>query len=981
MSGSGNLRLAVPSEVEQLDVPSERAPRELVTASTRRSRVWVLGLVVLGIVTHLGWFGGGVLTAGDWGYLSGESLRGLMHAPSAWDGAAAFGQPNETLNGVPYQLVMGALATLGAPYALAERLVFFFPFAVLPLLSMFWLAGRFTRSDVGRAAAAAVYGLNTYILVIGTNQLTVAMAYAIAPFAVGAFLDALDRTRPSAVGRAVLAGVALAAATAYEPRVGYLIAGALVVLAVAFLIASRKPRRALASLGVALGTTIALHLYWILPAVTGGLSASVDALLPDDPFVSFANVVHALGLNHPFWTGGSPAAFVVQDPALPLLGLPILAAAAFCFADVRRDWRLLALGALALAGVFLVKGENAPLGGFYGWAFDNLPGFRLFRDMSKFNLYVALGYAVLVGIVVASAAARVTGVRRRRTKVLSPATLLSTLALVLAALAFGYSTWPAVAQRLGGTLESRTVPDGHSQLEQLLSDDDRFGRVLWLPAPTRFATSTERHPVVPATELVERLEAGQSGVVENKLAEIVGRSDFVEMARGLGIRYVAFDRLPDPAEWQGFGPGPGRVREAVRDWLDGDLAFVRVVSSRDLDVYRLRGRVDYAALKPPASSSASTVPAGNDIALPVRLARLRDEKLVSAPFTVGRTATFRIRWSRGRPAADEELTVLADEGSVAWRGPAVEARRLKLTGPRTYRLVVRSAAIDANVLKNGSFERGVWGPVGDALNYDDSSLADTRIAATASSEARTGLRALRLQARRHIAGVSSPLLDVPVGRTLVLSFVWRSVAGPRPSYAPYLGRAVPTRRVRLEGGAGWNRHVDVFDVDRRAEGVAISFYAGPGAREALTAALFDDVAVAVVPRWLEEVRLESVTAQDRKPLTVSDDLRRMTFSIGEPGAYTLRATSSYDPGWHGRFRVRLADGWTSVLQAEHVRTADAMNAWIVEVPEAPARVEAALSYRPQHAVTAGARASVVALFGLALLGLVFGFRYVRRART
>ncbi len=971
VNGSGKLSIVLTSE--QLDVPSERTPRELETFSTRRSRVWALGLVALGIVTHLGWFGGGVLTAGDWGYLSAESLRESVHAPSAWDATVAFGQPNETLSGVPYQLFMGSLAALGAPYAIVERVVFFFPFAVLPLLGMFWLAGRFTRSDLGRAAAAAVYGLNTYILVIGTNQLTVAMAYAIAPLAVGAFLDALDPKRPSAVGRAVLAGVALALATLYEPRVGYLIAVGLVVLAVAALLATAAPRRALASLGVALGTTVTLHLYWILPFSTGLLRTSVDELLPEDPFTSFANVLHAVALSHPFWTGGLPAVFVVHDPALPLFGLPILAAAAFLLTDVRRDWRLLALGALALAGVFLVKGENAPFGGVYGWAFDNLPGFRLFRDMSKFNLYVALGYAVLVGIVVAWAARNATAPGQRRVQALSGA------ALALAVLALGFSVWPALAQRLGGTLESRSVPDEYRQLERLLGGDDRFGRVLWLPSPTRFATSTEQHPLVHATELVQRLEAGRSGVVENELAEIVGRSDFAATARGLGIRYVAVDRDPDPTAWQGFGAGD--AREAVRVWLDDDLALVRVLSSRDLDVYLLRGRVEYAELtRPPASSSASRVPAGKDVLLPVRSARVRDEKLVSAPFTVGRTTTFRIRWSGGRPATDEELTVLTDEGSVAWRGPAAEARRLKLAGSGTYRLVVRSPGIDGNVVKNGSFERGVWGPVGDVLNYDNSSLEDARIAATSSSEARTGLRALRLQARRHLAGVSSPLLDVPAGSTAVLSFAWRSLAGPPPSYAPYLGGAVPTRRVGLEGGVGWNRQVDVFDVDGRADGVAISFYAGPGAGEARTVAVFDDVGVAVVPRWLEEVRLEPVTTQDRLPVNTSDDRRRMTFSVGVPGTYTLRATSNYDPGWHGHFRVRLGDGWASESQVEHVRTGDGMNAWILEVPKAPVRIEAAVSYQPQRWVTAGTVASVLAVSVLAILGLVRGLAYVRRLR-
>jgi hypothetical protein len=1004
--GSASLRpvvqLSAAPNVESLEPRRTRSHLGAVVAVAHGGTwMWVAGLAVLGVVTHLGWFGGGVLTASDWGYESAESLRALFEAPQAWDGTRAFGRPNETLSGVPYQLLMGGLGALGAPYALAERLVFFFPFAVLPLLGMFWLAGKFTSSHLGRAAAAAVYGLNTYILVIGTNQLTIAMAYAVAPFAIAAFLDALDRRR---LWKAVGAGFALAVATAYDPRIGYLVAGALLVLAVAAAAATRAVLRPLTTLGVALGTMIGLHLYWVLPVTVGGLSSSVTGLLPDEPFISFANLTHALALNHPFWTGGAPAVFVVQEPLLPLLALPLLAGSAFLLPHVRRDWALVAFGALALVGVFLVKGENAPFGSAYGWAFDYAPGFRLFRDMSKFNLYVALGYAVLIGVFTGWAAAKIGTVFRTRSGAGRASTLLAAPALLLLVLGLGFSAWPALTQRLGGTLESRDVPEGYRRLEQHLRADDRFGRVLWLPAATRFTTQTDRHPALQASDVVERVEPGLSGAVRrNVLAEVLGRSDFADAARSLGIRYVAVDRVPDPSAWDAAGaPTASAGRSTVRAWLNGDPGVAHLLSTRELDVYRIRGRVGYAELTAPFAYSSSgerdpvspefatvergarreslqrvrgsTGPAGGVVALPAEEAWITEDALVSRPFRIDRSATFRIRWRDSRPARGEKLTVLSKTGGIVWSGAAAATERLTLAGPATYRLLIGSRSIDANLIPDGSFERSVWGPVGDAHNYDNSTLAETGISVRPSYEARTGRRSLRLDARRHVAGVSSPLLKISSGRTAVLRFSWRSVAGPPPGYAPYLGRDVVTRRITLSGSPGWNEHSAVFDIGPRAEGLAVSFYAGPGdAGEEETAAVFDDVDVAVVPRWLRELRLEPVAAENRIPIATSGDLRRMSISIAKPGTYMLRVSSNFDAGWSARFRLRLRDGWASEPPAEHVRTIDGTNAWILRVPEAPARVEASLSYAPQRWVTAGAAASVSVL-----LALVAAFVYVRR---
>ena len=148
------------------------------------------GLVVFALLLHRGWLSTGTLAFGDWHPTPDARLREFLQMPQAWLGTTGLGSPNSTLSGAPYEFVLGVLSRLGLSYPISQRLLFFLPAAVVPFLAMYVLAARATASLFGRVVASLLYGANTYILIVSTNQMTIAMAYALTPLAIASGVSA-----------------------------------------------------------------------------------------------------------------------------------------------------------------------------------------------------------------------------------------------------------------------------------------------------------------------------------------------------------------------------------------------------------------------------------------------------------------------------------------------------------------------------------------------------------------------------------------------------------------------------------------------------------------------------------------------------------------------------------------------------------------------------------------------------------------------
>ena len=342
----------------------------------------------------------------------------------------------------PTLFVAAALQGLGASLVVAQAVQFVVWFT-LPGLGMYWLMRAVARGPYARVAhlsAVLFYMFNLWLLSnwMGYKEPLIA-GVAILPFALGIWL----RTFQADAGyrRAVLATalVSLAAASMGNNISETLAIAA--VLPIVFIVAAISsaarrdlPRAArIFTAGAATAAAWAImNAFWIVP-MAGGISraaaggdiatfrrTSVQFLEGQSTSTPLTNVVRILG-DWTFHQGHVEpyrafSATLLESPFFVALGyaLPALAAVG---ALRGRGMSKAPFVTLALLGLILSAGLNAPWGGAYAWVFDNVPGAWIVRSpWFKFTLWTVLGYAVLLGLaapVVAGAAARVLAHARR----------------------------------------------------------------------------------------------------------------------------------------------------------------------------------------------------------------------------------------------------------------------------------------------------------------------------------------------------------------------------------------------------------------------------------------------------------------------------------------------------------------------------------------------------------------------------------------
>lgn len=282
----------------------------------------------------------GSLSSGDWPYLYTYYIKQFSWVPE-----------QRFLWLAPYyQILTKIIINFGLSWHLVERLLWFVPWVGICIYSS-W---KLTRSWLG----VLIYTTNTYaLMLVGGGQMGVAMAYAMAPAVL--------------VNRWLLPVQVM-----FDPRIALL----------TLIIALRKNSKQFV---FPVLITVVLHSYWWIPLLknpsilsTQFHEATADAV----KYLSFASFSNSLSLLHPNWPENIFGKVYFQRPEF--LIIPIIA-----FATLRLN-KYFAL--LVLIGAFLAKGTNEPFGGIYLWLFNNIPGFSLFRDPTKFYLFLALGYSVLI---------------------------------------------------------------------------------------------------------------------------------------------------------------------------------------------------------------------------------------------------------------------------------------------------------------------------------------------------------------------------------------------------------------------------------------------------------------------------------------------------------------------------------------------------------------------------------------------------------
>jgi len=244
--------------------------RRLAHAVADRPRITAVVLAVAGLAVRQAWLTTRPLAAGDWHWPSRGRMLFWFPWPTVWDSTLGFGGENRFLEAFrfPVFALSGAVAAVGGNWTVAEKVVYFVPYAVLlPIAG--WLLAREILGPTRWTLLAPVILLgNTYFILESNGHVPLPLGEMLGCLALVAFLRAMRTYSPR---YALSAGLLVSAAAVGDVRSAYItvwiMAAYLVVLIVVEPVWRRVLRRVL--LAAAGGAAfVGTQAFWIVPLLT-----------------------------------------------------------------------------------------------------------------------------------------------------------------------------------------------------------------------------------------------------------------------------------------------------------------------------------------------------------------------------------------------------------------------------------------------------------------------------------------------------------------------------------------------------------------------------------------------------------------------------------------------------------------------------------------------------------------------------------------
>jgi len=454
-------------------------------------------VVIFFLVVFRGWFSSGVLSSGDWPYLYPSSVSQIVPF-SSWDVLFNNGMGQSSLPKIwfdSYALSLVKIANV-LSWPIFERLIWFFPYVFISFSGAYLLSRKIGLGYYSNLLSGLIYSSNTYILlIVSGGQVGVFTAYAFLPFA---FYGLYYLFANFSFKNSAIFGLLISIVILLDLRIGYMFLVAVCVFSLFYLLLNTQNLvKKVIYLFIIPGiVAFLLHFYWIFPIAVMGRSpvsqlsdiyASSDSL----SFFSFAKLETAAGLLHPNWPENIFGKVSFLKPEF--LILPILAFLSLLF--ISKDKKALKLSMLSFAvigimGMFLTKGTNDPFGVVYRVLFDMLPGFVMFRDPTKWYLFISLSFCILIPYSLE---------RFSQTSFISKKIKdVNFYIFILFLITWSFLLRDAYNGVLKGTLTSRNVPQSYYALAQDLQNDRKFYRTLWVPQFNTFGYVSNVHPAIPA---------------------------------------------------------------------------------------------------------------------------------------------------------------------------------------------------------------------------------------------------------------------------------------------------------------------------------------------------------------------------------------------------------------------------------------------------------------------------------------------------
>lgn len=456
--------------------------------------------------------------AGDLDFFWKEQIRALSWLPQVFRGDLGFGENSLVRLWIdyPFRLLLKLLSSVGLSWFVIEKLLWISVF-VLAICCAKKLASHVFGKNSYSWLASLIYATNTYILLLfGGGQLGVAWAYAFTPLVLSKFIETIDGKGIKYQVSGIRNGLWLVLLITFDLRFAYLMV-LMVGLYAVF-------RRSLPVFSLAVSFIVAgfIHSFWIVPFLFAG--GSIGSLGEEFvgpgmlKFLSVADFSHAISLLHPNWPENLFGKVYFMQPEFLLI--PLFAFGALLF----REQKMRFFALLGLVGAFLAKGAQPPFGEIFTWMFSHVPGFVMFRDPTKFYLFVAIAYVILIPYVLKR---------------------VGKMSWILFVIFWIFTLRPLFLGQLTGNFRPTQLPQEYVQLKDLLAADTVPSRTLWIPQKVNYAFYSDTHPVV---------STGSAFVEDPSFSEKISQMGvkYVIVPSDVNQRIFLTDYQPDPGQRTAF---------------------------------------------------------------------------------------------------------------------------------------------------------------------------------------------------------------------------------------------------------------------------------------------------------------------------------------------------------------------------------------------------------------------------------------------
>jgi hypothetical protein len=485
---------------------------------------------------------------GDSGYYFTEQLRNISWLPQIWHPEDSFGVSTlvRLWFDYPYLLFVKLLSVVGMEWWMIDKLLWLIVL-IVTILSVLRLSRVLTFSKIQSIISCVMYCANTYsLLLFGGGQIGVALAYGLSPLVLSKFIQTVDDAGGNSrrrLKKGIQNGLWLGLLVTFDLRIAYLIAGAGFLYAVIY--NWKKLYAEMDTLILPLIVALLVHIFWILPIlITHGKEAGLGTPEYTNPgmlkFLSFADFSHALTLLHPNWPENLFGKVYFLQPEFLLLPILAFGALALLRLEAVSNKRIRFFALLALFGAFLAKGVNSPVGGVFQWMFSYVPGFVMFRDPTKFYLFIAISYSILIPYTLGKLVEwfgeqyQVFSIKYHVLKTRNSRSIQNTIYVILYTLFivfWCFTIRQLFAGQLTGNFKPQALPQEYVKLKNMLVSDAQPSRTLWIPSMEKFAYTSVVHPSIASTMLFDN--ASVSGMMT-----IATSSSFLSAINDAGVRYV-----------------------------------------------------------------------------------------------------------------------------------------------------------------------------------------------------------------------------------------------------------------------------------------------------------------------------------------------------------------------------------------------------------------------------------------------------------